>query len=204
MQKKTDRRVRKTKTQLRNGLAMLMKEKSVGEITVKELVDQVDINRSTFLFAFIQIYQGCCMRLRMIWQRRWNVQSESIQLKSERIMDFIFFRTYFKCQTTIERLFLLWSDLTEIYDLFRKWKLFWQETAGKCQSRCFRKKVIRWITFYAYCLNGCLGFVKTWLADKKSCTPEFAADFIYRMVVSSMRAFCETREEVQEYTMHSQ
>ena len=50
--------------------------------------------------------------------------------------------------------------------------------------------------FYAYCLNGCLGFVKTWLADKKSCTPEFAADFIYRMVVSSMRAFCETREEV--------
>ena len=58
--------------------------------------------------------------------------------------------------------------------------------------------------FYAYCLNGCLGFVKTWLADKKSCTPEFAADFIYRMVVSSMRAFCETREEVQECTMHSQ
>ena len=36
MQKKTDRRVRKTKTQLRNGLAMLMKEKSVGEITVKK------------------------------------------------------------------------------------------------------------------------------------------------------------------------
>ena len=93
MQKKTDRRVRKTKTQLRNGLAMLMKEKSVGEITVKELVDQVDINRSTF---YLQ-YQGCCMRLRMICQRRWNVQSESIQLKSERIMDFIFFRTYFKC-----------------------------------------------------------------------------------------------------------
>ena len=96
MQKKTDRRVRKTKTQLRNGLAMIMKEKSVGEITVKELVDQVDINRSTFI-CIIQIYQGCCMRLRMIWQRRWNVQSESIRLKSERIMDFIFFRTYFKC-----------------------------------------------------------------------------------------------------------
>ena len=43
MQKKTDRRVRKTKTQLRNGLAMLMKEKSVGEITVKELVENQDV-----------------------------------------------------------------------------------------------------------------------------------------------------------------
>ena len=39
MQKKTDRRVRKTKSQLRMGLARLMKEKSIGEITVRELVD---------------------------------------------------------------------------------------------------------------------------------------------------------------------
>lgn len=39
MQKKTDRRVRKTKSQLKTGLAQLMREKSIREITVKELVD---------------------------------------------------------------------------------------------------------------------------------------------------------------------
>ena len=39
MQKKTDRRVRKTKSQLRKGLAHLMKEKSIGEITVKKEED---------------------------------------------------------------------------------------------------------------------------------------------------------------------
>ena len=48
MEKKTDRRVRKTKAQLRAGLAKLMQTKSIKEITVKELVDEVDINRSTF------------------------------------------------------------------------------------------------------------------------------------------------------------
>ena len=95
MQKKTDRRVRKTKTQLRNGLAMLMKEKSVGEITVKELVDQVDINRSTFI-CIIQIYQGCCMRLRMIWQRRWNVQSESIPIEKREDNGFYFLQDIFQ------------------------------------------------------------------------------------------------------------
>ena len=36
MQKKTDRRVRKTKSQLKTGLAQLMREKSIREITVKE------------------------------------------------------------------------------------------------------------------------------------------------------------------------
>ena len=37
---KVDRRIRKTKAQLRAGLTKLMREKSVKEITVKELVDE--------------------------------------------------------------------------------------------------------------------------------------------------------------------
>lgn len=49
MAEKVDRRVRKTKAQLRAGLARLMQKKSIKEITVKELVEEVDINRSTFL-----------------------------------------------------------------------------------------------------------------------------------------------------------
>ena len=43
MAKKVDRRVRKTKMQLRQGLARLMQKKSIKEITVKELGDEVDI-----------------------------------------------------------------------------------------------------------------------------------------------------------------
>lgn len=85
MQKKTDRRVRKTKTQLRNGLAMLMKEKSVGEITVKELVDQVDINRSTFYLHYPDI-SGLLHEIENDLAEEMDVRSESIQLKSERIM----------------------------------------------------------------------------------------------------------------------
>lgn len=43
---KTDRRIRKTKAQLRTGLAKLLQKKSIKEITVKELVELVDINLS--------------------------------------------------------------------------------------------------------------------------------------------------------------
>ena len=45
MEKTVDRRVRKTKNQLRQGLARLMLKKSLKEITVKELTDLVDMNR---------------------------------------------------------------------------------------------------------------------------------------------------------------
>ena len=48
--------------------------------------------------------------------------------------------------------------------------------------------------FYSYCLNGCLGFVKTWLETGEKETPEYAAEMAYRMVVSSVTAFYDTKE----------
>lgn len=51
-----DRRIRKTKLQLRAGLTKLLSEKSINEITVKELVDKADINRSTFYLHYKDIY----------------------------------------------------------------------------------------------------------------------------------------------------
>lgn len=51
-----DRRVRKTKKQLLLGLTSLMQEKSVREITVRELSELVDINRGTFYLHYKDIY----------------------------------------------------------------------------------------------------------------------------------------------------
>ena len=58
MQKKTDRRVRKTKSQLKTGLAQLMREKSIREITVKELVRE----KIAFTILF-RIYFMCLMKI---------------------------------------------------------------------------------------------------------------------------------------------
>ena len=54
--KKEDRRVRKTKKALRETLAELLMDKSIQNITVKELTDKADIHRSTFYANFKDIY----------------------------------------------------------------------------------------------------------------------------------------------------
>jgi AcrR family transcriptional regulator len=54
--KTEDRRVRKTKKALREGLAELMMEKELRNITVRELVDKVDIHRATFYANYKDIY----------------------------------------------------------------------------------------------------------------------------------------------------
>lgn len=43
-----DRRCRKTKSAIKNALLTLLKEKNIGEISIKELADTADINRKTF------------------------------------------------------------------------------------------------------------------------------------------------------------
>ena len=51
-----DRRIRKTEEQLVKGLTKLMKTKSIKDITVRELADEVDINRSTFYLHYKDIF----------------------------------------------------------------------------------------------------------------------------------------------------
>lgn len=51
-----DRRVRRTRAQLRSALTELLGEKSVEEITVTELTARADVNRGTFYCHYKDIY----------------------------------------------------------------------------------------------------------------------------------------------------
>lgn len=56
MKKVEDRRIRKTKKQIRFGLAKALEVKDVNSITVKELVEAADINRSTFYLHYNNVH----------------------------------------------------------------------------------------------------------------------------------------------------
>lgn len=51
-----DRRVKKTNRALRDALIELLNSKRLNDITVKELTEKADINRSTFYFYYEDIY----------------------------------------------------------------------------------------------------------------------------------------------------
>lgn len=51
-----DRRIRKTKKQLKDALLELMKEKSIRDISVKELTENADVNRGTFYLHYKDIF----------------------------------------------------------------------------------------------------------------------------------------------------
>ena len=51
-----DRRVRRTKKLLKQGLSELMKEKDFKDISVKDITDRMDLNRGTFYLHYNDIY----------------------------------------------------------------------------------------------------------------------------------------------------
>ena len=103
MQKKTDRRVRKTKSQLKTGLAQLMREKSIREITVKELVDAVDINRSTFYLHYSDI-PGLLAEVENEMMEEMQRAIREHPIDPGKIAFTILFRIYFMCLMKIVRL----------------------------------------------------------------------------------------------------
>jgi AcrR family transcriptional regulator len=52
----TDRRVRKTKQQLRSSLSKLLKDKAINKITISEISELSDINRGTFYLHYRDMY----------------------------------------------------------------------------------------------------------------------------------------------------
>ena len=52
----TDRRVRRTRAQLRRALTELLEEKDIRSVTVRELTERADVNRGTFYAHYSDIY----------------------------------------------------------------------------------------------------------------------------------------------------
>lgn len=195
MQKKVDRRVRKTKSQLRTGLARLMQEKGIGEITVKELVNEVDINRSTFYLH----YSDIPALLREIEDDMMEEMERAVRehpIKEDSTSRFIedIFRVLNENREISRALIGPHGDLGFV----RRIEKLLEENSSEFLAQLFPERVQDMKYFYSYCLNGCLGFVKTWLEDGEAKPPEYAADLTFRMVVSSMKAFYETAEDVSD------
>lgn len=53
---KEDRRVRRTRRMLKQGLAELMREKDFKDITVKDITERMDLNRGTFYLHYTDTY----------------------------------------------------------------------------------------------------------------------------------------------------
>ena len=194
MEKKVDRRVIKTRRQLKKGLAALMKEKSVNQITVKELVEEVDINRSTFYLHFKDI-QDLLREIEenMEAQIKRAIEEHPIVSGNENAFYFIedMFRVLDEEREISKALIGPNGDMGFIHRIERIIK---ENSRGTLQ-KMFPGKKEDLKYFYAFCLSGCLGLVKVWLNEGEEKSPEEMAQMTFNMIANAKDAFCQTASD---------
>lgn len=194
MEKKVDRRVIKTRRQLKKGLAALMKEKSVNQITVKELVEEVDINRSTFYLHFKDI-QDLLREIEenMEAQIKRAIEEHPIVSGNENAFYFIedMFRVLDEEREISKALIGPNGDMGFIHRIERIIKKNSRGTLEKMFPG--KKEDLKY--FYAFCLSGCLGLVKVWLNEGEEKSPEEMAQMTFNMIANAKDAFCQTASD---------
>ena len=186
MAEKTDRRIRKTRAQLRKGLAELMQEKSVSEITVKELVERVDINRSTFYLHYTDIYN-------MLDELETTFQAHAAGTLEEEAFPFIedVFSILEDNRDIVSALLGAHGDigfLTKIESILSKYSF-------KVLKKSFPERDADLACAYSFCLTGCVGVIKAWLSGRLGDkTPDYMAALSYRMIISVLHSAMDEPE----------
>lgn len=189
MTEKVDRRVRKTKAQLRAGLARLMQKKSIKEITVKELVDEVDINRSTFYLHYSDIYQ-------MLESIENELMDEVAQVIEEYPLDPV---QNGNSYPLIERIFTILDNNKDIcialmgsngdMGFVSRIEKMVAETVLRQLSGKFAINNRDVGYAYAFCLNGCVGMIKAWLSSEDQESTKHMAELTYQMIENTTHNF---------------
>ena len=196
MEKKVDRRILKTKSQLRTGLAKLMQSKDISRITVKELVDEVGINRSTFYLH----YKDISGLLEEIEREMAEEIQEAIQrhpIGQEQHATFYFIEDLYEVLTKNREISrALVGPNGDIRFIQKIQHIIEENSRGLLTEVCHAsEKELRY--FYAFCLNGCLGLVKTWLLEGAHRDPEFMARMTFEMAANAMNAFCNAEDSFE-------
>ena len=194
MAEKMDRRVRKTKAQLREGLARLMQKKSIKEISVKELVDEVDINRSTFYLHYTDIYQML-----------QKIEEDAMQNITEVMKKYPIDPD--NSDSVLQFIVQFFSIMDNDRDLFRALlgphgDMAFVEQIENLLAETFLKRLPEKLPKndpnikypYAFILNGCVGLIRTWLSCPVKESPDQVARLTYHLIENTIQGYLNMKK----------
>lgn len=167
-EKKEDRRVRRTKKLLAQGLTQLMQQKQVKDITVRELADLVDVNRGTFYLYYRDIFD----MLEKIEAELFDRFNEIIAARREGPIlsqtQPMFADLFHFVEENQEICRILLSENGDMKFLRRLSDLVEQRLRADWLSSHIRLSETEFEYRYAFGVMGCMGLVRAWL--ERGCT----------------------------------
>lgn len=209
MQKATkiDRRIKYTKMVLKESFIALLRKKAITKISIKEICEAADINRTTFYAHYSSQYdllreiQNELTTEIISYLNKYKLTKDGAV--SIELLEAIF--EYIKENSEICTLFLMgtadigdWATYdgrvdtnfeNHIIKLVREWCTGFWESSGMST----RVDVEYTYTFSAY---GCLGVIKKWLAEGTKKSTKEMADLVVKMTAYGLGQHEEIKETI--------
>lgn len=185
MEQKTDRRIRKTKALLQSSLLELLKTKTIKNITVKELTDHADVNRSTFYLHYTSIYdiieeleQNLLDQVCQVFDAYPEDYNEEDSFSFISSMLQIVFDNLETCNILLDPKYNT-KFMEKVQTLLDK-KV--EERLQHILGRDFR------ISSYlsAFYITGCMGMLRTWQFDEHRPSPDHMAKMCYGLIMNTV------------------
>ena len=178
-EQKIDRRIRKTKATLFNSLTELMSKKKISDITVKELTDLADVNRSTFYLYYKDIFD-MVEQIENEMLEEFNNAFDIFAQNTSDYNNFLSFYTHiFKyVQDNAEMCKILlgtdgdYSFIEKFKEAIIRRKPPFDEAIPKIKIHFVRPFII----------SGCIGVIQQWLKDDLNVPPKDMAIIVSGMI----------------------
>lgn len=185
-ERKVDRRVRKTKRQLRQALTTLMKEKPIQEIKVREIADLIDINRGTFYKYYRDIYDMLYKIEEEIFDQFNAVIEESEHSTSPGEVKPLLIKIFTLLKENADLAIALMGPNGD--------PVFVDKVKTMIKKRCIDDWMLTYESespvyfeyYYAFVVAGCIGLFQRWLEDGAQETPEELADLVEQMILRGL------------------
>jgi len=180
---KQNRKTQYTQMVLKDSLIDLMKEKTITQITIKELCEKADINRSTFYTHYADQYQLLK-----------SIEDETLSWAKEVIAGFSGKTEKNDFIMNIEKIFeylivnknhiqVLMSEQGDI-GFQRNLLIFLYEQCGTWLTNDYINNVSKSELYFVFFVNGSVGLIQHWLKTGMKETAREMSELIYDMTFS--------------------
>lgn len=180
-EKKIDRRVKKTKKILLSSLIELMNKKKINKITVKELTELADINRSTFYLYYDDIFD-MVDKIESEIIDNFSIAFREFSIKEATHETTVSFFTYvfeFVKNNSSMCKILLGPDGE--YSFIEKFKNAIKDSQPNINAK---NQNLKHQFLMPFIVSGTIGTIQKWLEDDMKSSTKDMAEFIASMIVA--------------------
>ena len=171
-----------------SGTGRTSERKEFKEITVKELVEKVDINRSTFYLHYADIYDMMeKIENELTGDIEDLIHTHPVSPFNEDSFPFIedIFSILAENRDICAALLGPNGDISFLHRI----ENILSEHSLNALKETFPEKMDDLTYYYAFCLSGCIGLVKAWLSDGSSVSPQHMAELTFKLIMNALRGF---------------